>query len=337
MTQDPSVAPRYRRLVFLAFVVSSCAPPVASQITTTVHTAGGLRASAACPGGPRSVAPGTDLTAGVGLSVGCSAGPGACSTSASVAVAVTANPTQPRVQLTCTAFPPGLGCVLGLATASGDVVVTWSAVAPVTGRVVVRQAPPAFFFVPNGTVSVDVEADGTAEFRSGGFAQSAPGFHFEAPLTVDAAGVQVAVDATSQFATMDLVLEFLPGPGVLAPYGSGCGARLTGWYVDVDDPTLPPRVRSLDLRAAGAPGAVGFLVFGDRSVQVPVPPLGCAVRTTLLAPVPVVVGAMGEAYLTVPLPVAVRGGPVYAQYMAGTVAPGGTRWETSNGLALRIP
>ena len=89
------------------------------------------------------------------------------------------------------------------------------------------------------------------------------------------------------------------------------------------------------VRGSHAP-VYGLYAFGVQGLSLPLPPLGCVLRTNPLVTVPAVVTSTGEATLALPLPATVGIGQYFIQYAAVVPHAGGAAWTMSNALDLRV-
>jgi hypothetical protein len=130
-----------------------------------------------------------------------------------------------------------------------------------------------------------------------------------------------------------VTVRFRPSAGVLRTIGSPCGPEFGAVYERTA--TLKPQHLTLLVSGSSAP-VYGLYAFGIQSLSLPLPPLGCVLRTNPLVTVPASVTSTGEATLALPLPATVGIGQYFIQYAAVVPHAGGTAWTMSNALELRV-
>lgn len=311
-----------RTVVAVLACAGGLAPSAAAQIQTQIVVDQTLLVQLGSQS--QSLPVGTDLTNGGGIALGsgCSA-PGDTSVSAVVQLSGAEILFQPGV------FTPAW--CSGQGSAAGAVRIRYTSATPVLATIVgsVRAG--------GSTTSGSVEVLGGARIdASFPIVRS----ELEQAVLVDSAGVDVVVAGSASFpfsggsASGGGRVQLVSAGARLSAAGSACGPSLRAWYLG-ESRLLSGEVRTLGLDVTNSiVTPYAFVVFGITAIDQPIPPTNCSLRTDILVPLPVQVGAGGSLSLVVPIPGSLTRTDLRMQYVVATQAQ---HWMTSEVVRLRLP
>ncbi|MBK8980591.1 MAG: hypothetical protein IPM29_32205 [Planctomycetes bacterium] len=327
---------RMSSLAPLLALLTAC--PATAQVTASAFADTELVAVA---NGVRTTLPrGTRLLDGMGVSADDPNFSCPANSAASIRILPQGSDLTFRFANGATASGNVFACLGRASAGSHAVLVTLAASQPTRGRIRITTTVPRAL---EAMFSVDVGNDGVIEMASDLFAAGQVAGLLEMPVTLDTAGLPIRIVANAvavaspvfPFATaqMDVEVKFLAGDGRLVPIGQPCGPALGGFLVD-----HPVDRHALVLGVTGSPVTPhAFFGLGITQINLPIPPLGCVLRTDILIPVLTPVSSSGTAALRIPLGASLPRGDVIVQYLAATVGTGGTVWRTSDALLVHLP
>lgn len=336
--------------------MTTLAGSATSQVTVSLSTANTWQATAGAS--TQTLPQGTNLDAGGGVSASESTSSGLCqgtgagascdvapvlagtsfsatvttlASSSSQFCAAPGGSTGPNLlHATLTAPQPTFVRVrLELEKAQGILSIVYRRIAPATISIVgspitLSVARGASAVPPPMDVVVPVDANGTVL----------------AITTSAQASLGLGINSTdAEYVTARIsfdVLGIAPVPNIsVTPIGLPCGSMLAGTVL----PPAPGPTATVDLQLSVSQAPVwpaSFLIVGLDDIQVPIPPTGCPLRTSILVPLPVPVSPAGTIQVKVPIAAGLSPIDLRVQHLVGNLIGGQEQWHTSQALRVQV-